>query len=114
MLTEIQGFPFRIKYITKSEKFSIRSVEVMVSVHPLQLPRKEITSLHCLCNGKDCWIEVGHVSTVIDGFDFLAYHQFFDYGVPYVGTRGKLREAIEAVVMAVLPVLVPLEKEPAV
>lgn len=110
MSVEFHGFPCRVKWQHKERRE--RSLEVCVDVHPLQVPRRMITSLHHLCNGRECWIRVGHTAPGIDGHCFVVYGHFFQTGIPYVGERRTLNEAFEAIVGVVKSVLDKIESPP--
>jgi len=97
MSVEFHGFPCRVKWLDKTKK--LRALEVMLTVHPLHVPSQKITSLSDLCNGKDCWVHIGHTATGEDGDHcFIVYGQFFESRVPYIGHRGTLDEAFDAMV----------------
>lgn len=110
MSVEIGGFLTRVKFIDRQAR--IRSLEVVLSVHPLQLPRHELTSLYCLCNGKDCHVQIGYTMPSTGGFNFVIHREFFRNNVPCVGVRSTLRESFEAMIETVSPMLTPFEKEP--
>jgi len=98
MSTERHGFPCRVKWLDKTE--GIRSLEVMVTVHPLHIPRRELSSLSDLCNGRDCWVHIGHTvpNKSGSGHCFIIYGKFFESRLPYLGHRDTLDEVFESMV----------------
>ncbi len=112
MYVEFHGFPCRVKWLDKTER--LRSLEVEINVHPLHLPRQMITGLHHLCNGRECWVHIGHTAPGENGDHcFIVYGQFFESRVPYIGHRDTLNEACEAMVGAVKTVFDRIESPPA-
>jgi len=112
MSIEIGGMQVRFKCLGIA--VNMLSIEVMVKAHVLQLPRREITSLHSLCHEKECWVNIGHILPGTYEHSFCVSGRFFQSGIRYIGERKNLHETVHAMIEVVRPVLVLLGKDPTI
>lgn len=112
MSTIINDFNVKTRYIM-ADCPSI-SVSVELHIHPLQLPREQITNIDCLCNGTTQWIDIGYLTPGIteDEYCYVIYERFFDDDIPFIGVKESSYHAIFAMVTIIKPYFTRLMTAP--